>query len=218
MLGSLWQKAVGGLGRTGANPSDNGEKLPDNLRQMLLTIDRLRNGESDEALKEKGFCIRTLSRNGICGLKLSRCALQRLNLRGMRLTGTALIRAKLSGALLLEADLSESDLRDANLAGADLEGANLTGANLKGANLREAYLKHADLSLANLAGADLTGANLTGARGLAPKQLGRAKSLRQAALDPQLRTEMIRHRPKILEETRTMAHGARVAGRPPILT
>ena len=135
-------------------------------------------------------------------------------LRGANLWGADLFKADLRDANLWGADLEKADLREADLVGADLGGANLMEAELVRADLREADLRDANLRRINLRGADLEKANLVGAvlrradlreavlRGannLTREQLCRAKTLYHALLDDDLREQVEKMCPHLLE-------------------
>jgi len=146
-------------------------------------------------------------------------SLDSVNLRGAylreaNLWGADLFKADLRDANLWGADLEKADLREADLVGADLGGANLMEAELVRADLREADLRDANLRRINLRGADLEKANLVGAvlrradlreavlRGannLTREQLCRAKTLYHALLDDDLREQVEKMCPHLLE-------------------
>ena len=103
------------------------------------------------------------------------------------------------------ADLSNANLEEANLGGANLEEANLEGAYLKGAylvkaNLEGANLKGANLEEANLEGAILLRTNLTAAEGVTSEQLLEVLTLNKSQLDPELREQIEKDYPHLLEK------------------
>jgi len=127
------------------------------------------------------------------------------NLMPPELGSVNLSNAKLCAADLSNANLSHTDLSGADLSAADLSGAklnyarmflaklnkaNLTGAVLFEAKLAGADLSYADLSKANLSNAVLIQANLTNAK-VNAKQLKKAKSLKEAILDEELKKQLI---------------------------
>ena len=139
------------------------------------------------------------------------------NLAGADLQGADLSEARLRQANLREADLTEADLSgaylvQADLAGADLHSADLSGADLKriclrGADLREACFRGAsfgwgrpaDLREANLRGADFTDAMLLVIQ-VDIEEISKARTLSGAMLETDLRAEIQRRYPRLLEE------------------
>jgi len=111
-------------------------------------------------------------------------------LEGTVLFGASLERASLKRANLKRADLKKTNFIEANLEEANLEGANLEGANLKRANLERVNFEGANLEGANLEGANLEGANLERVYYISCDQLSKVKTLYNADLDDELKTQL----------------------------
>jgi len=129
---------------------------------------------------------------------LSEANLSGANLNEANLFDSILSEANLSDADLSGADLSDADLNDANLSNANLRGADLSIANLNHANLSDANLSGANLSLTFLSGANLRGADLRRVIGL--ELLSNVKTLYKAKLDPELKEQVRKKYPHLLEE------------------
>ena len=149
------------------------------------------------------------------GANLQKAKLRGANLGSASLEGANFAGANLQGANLRIADLREANFDGANLQGAHLEGANLQGAslegaNLEGANLQGAYLRIADLGRANLERVNLeradlqkaylVRANLRKAKGLPIEQLSRVKTLYEVKLESQLKKQIKRDYPHLLQK------------------
>jgi uncharacterized protein YjbI with pentapeptide repeats len=149
------------------------------------------------------------------GANLQKAKLRGANLGSASLEGANLAGANLQGANLRIADLRETNFDGANLQGANLEGANLQGAslegaNLEGANLQGAYLRIADLGRANLERVNLERAdlqkayleraNLRKAKGLPIEQLSKVRTLYEVKLESQLKKQIKRDYPHLLQK------------------
>ena len=124
---------------------------------------------------------------------LSEANLMMADLSSANLSEADLAAANLSAANLMLADLSAADLSNANLLAADLAAANLSEANLSAADLSEANLSEANLSAAHLLHANLSRARVTA------EQLLQVKTLYEAQFDDQIREEIMRRKPELLE-------------------
>ena len=103
------------------------------------------------------------------------------------------------------AHLGQISLAGADLEGADLWKASLAQANLYKANLEKAILWRTDLEGANLSEAKLLGAvlwrvRLVGAFNLSVGQFSQVKTLYGAELDGEIRAQIERDCPHILQK------------------
>ena len=121
------------------------------------------------------------------------------NLRWQNLSYAHLEGADLTSAILKRADLSFARLNGATLVSAVLVGVDFHGAILRGANLRQAILEEADLRGAQLDGTNLQGVDLQTVHNLTVEQLGVAKTLYEAKLQPDLMRAIQERYPYLLK-------------------
>ncbi len=95
---------------------------------------------------------------------------------------------------LCGSDLRGAVFREANLADCVLNVSNFSGADFRGANLRAADIWHSVFHDADFEGADLRGANAE------VDQLGRARTLYRAILDPPLAEAIRKKYPSLFEK------------------
>jgi len=112
-----------------------------------------------------------------------------------------LVKTNLRKADLQKADLSEVDFFEANLRCANLREADLRRANLIGTNLFQVDFYRANLLEANLHGANFSGANLREVKSLTLEQLSKVRSLYKAKLDSELKRQVRKLYPHLLEES-----------------
>jgi len=203
--------------------NQNGE-----IRQQIRTyqneIDDFRLWRSEEAAFRTVGNIRRLNRHKVFEINLANCHLQKTNLSYVNLTGSNLNSANISNCSLIEINLDNARLNQTNLENSNLNGSMLRGTYANGANFQDAYLikaqmenafliksnfKNAFLMEANLQGSYLMGAeldhaslykaDLRGAKGLTAEQLSKAKTLYMAELDPEIREELIKLAPQLVE-------------------
>lgn len=141
------------------------------------------------------------------GANLDSTIMKRVDLRNAILKKATMVNsvlqeANLEGACLRDAFLWKTNLQDANLLFSDLQGAFLADTNLQKANLQGANLQSAILSDANLQGANFRECDLRGARYLYVEQLSKVKTLYDAKLDSEIREEIKKKYPHLLEEPR----------------
>ena len=105
----------------------------------------------------------------------------------------------LTWANLRDANLSRARLHRAKLHRAKLANANLLAANFFYADLVQAELEDVDLSKAILSGANLKNAYMSGAHVVA-EQLLNAETLYKAHLNDCVREEILRRKPKLLDD------------------
>ena len=151
-----------------------------------------------------------LEKANLQGANLSGANLGEANLRVAIFTGADLQRASLKGvngnasqfqgANLREVDLRDSAFNEVNLENAELSGANLRDTQFIGANLRKVNLQRADLTGVNLQGADLRDGNLQGSVLKVNGQLSEVKTLYGAKLDSDIRNQIKRTYPHLLEK------------------
>lgn len=96
--------------------------------------------------------------------------------------------------------LVRNGITDINLTDSFLKNADLLGANLKETDLRRANLMGAYLLDANLEEANLEGAHLERTEKLTIEQLSQVKTLYQAELDPELKKQIKKKYPHLLEK------------------
>jgi len=141
-----------------------------------------------------------LSEANLKEASLRRANLRHANLSDAKLSGTNLSKANLSKANLSNAKLSDADLSSAKLRGANLNVADLINVNLAAADLRETNMSWANLRDAWLKDADLSGADLTQVYNLSINELSDVRSLYKAELDPELKKQVRKKYPHLLEE------------------
>ena len=134
------------------------------------------------------------------GVNLYGANLRGTDLRKANLTGAKLQVARFHKANLYRADLSGADLMDAKLQGVPLTEANLEGANFQGAYLVAASFRGANLLGVNFQAADLRSANFQGNIQKSVLQLSRVLTLYQAKMDVDLRAQIEKKYPHLLEE------------------
>ena len=212
---SVTKKALSKIARVQNMPCP---RRPEILKPPSVFISLFSNSKYEEMVEQLKETIEdwkeSLDSVNLRGAYLREAKLRDAKLRRADLRGADLRGAYLRGANLWGADLEKADLREADLVGADLGGANLMEAELVRADLREADLRDANLRRINLRGADLEKANLVGAvlrradlreavlRGannLTREQLCRAKTLYHALLDDDLREQVEKMCPHLLE-------------------
>lgn len=190
-----------------------------NIQRYLEEIDDLRGWQDQEAMFRHVGNIKRLVRLGQKNLPLQECYLENATLGRLDLHGANLELANLQDAGLQWANLQEADLEGAYLLRVYLQGANLFLANLYLADLQEAYLEEADLKGADLREAILEGAflyraDLSEANGLTIEQLLEAKSLYQVkGLDPKLKAELKKRKPKLFKKPKFSWFELRFPGR-----
>lgn len=96
-------------------------------------------------------------------------------------------------------ELSGVNIEGVNLFNADLSGADLSGTKLMAADLRFSNLVGANFLNTQLHSADLQSANLSSAKKITAYQLSKVKSLYKASLDKELRLEIEKKYPELLQ-------------------
>lgn len=203
--------------------NENGE-IRQRIRTYQNEIDDFRLWRSEEAAFRTVGNIRRLNRHKIFEINLVNCHLPKTNLSYVNLKASNLNSANISNCSLIEINFENCRLNQTNLENSNLNGANLRGAYASGSNFQDAYLikanlenafliksnfKNAFLMESNMAHSYLMGADfenaslykadLRGAQGLTADQLVRAKTLYLAELDPDLKDEVIRLAPQLIE-------------------
>ena len=203
--------------------NQNGQ-IRQEIRSFQNEIDDFRLWKSDEAAFRTVGNIKRLNRYKIYDINLANCHLPKTNLSYVNLKGSNLNSATLSTCSLIEVEFENCRLNQTNFENSNLNGANLRGAYANGANFQDAYLIKAnlvnafliksnfknsflmesDLKDSFLMGADfdnasLYKADLRGAKGLTAEQLSKAKTLYMAELDPELKEELLRLAPQLIE-------------------
>jgi len=203
--------------------NENGE-IRHQVRAYHNEIDDFRTWHSEEAAFRIVGNIRRLNRHDITEINLANCHLQQTNMSYLNLAGANLNSAIVTNCSLVEVNLENSRMNQTNLENSNLNSANLKGAYANGANFQDAYLikaqfenaylikanfKNAFLMESNLTGSFLMGADfdqtsfykadLRGAKGLTAEQLCKAKTLYLAELDPELRAELVKLAPQLIE-------------------
>jgi hypothetical protein len=203
--------------------NENGE-IRQRIRTYQNEIDDFRLWRSEEAAFRTVGNIRRLNRHKIFEINLVNCHLPKTNLSYVNLKASNLNSANISNCSLIEINFENCRLNQTNLENSNLNGANLRGAYASGSNFQDAYLikanlenafliksnfKNAFLMESNLANSYLMGADfenaslykadLRGAQGLTAEQLVRSKTLYLAELDPDLKEEVIRLAPQLIE-------------------
>lgn len=176
------------------------------LKKADLTGANLQQAHLVSAKFQEAVLERTDFRNADLGhAVLKQANLKKANLKDAKLQQADFEKANLEGADLRGANLSNANLERAKLQLANLEGAYLNAATLRGANLHKANLKNADLQFSNIADsnlqqANLEGADLLGIKNLTIEQLQSVKTLYKAILDRDLREQIEREQPHLLEK------------------
>jgi hypothetical protein len=203
--------------------NQNGE-IRQRIRTYQNEIDDFRLWRSEEAAFRTVGNIRRLNRHKIYEINLVNCHLPKTNLSYVNLKASNLNSANVSNCSLIEINLENSRLNQTNFDNSNLNGANLRGAYASGSNFQDAYLiktnmenafliksnfKNAFLMEANMANSYLMGADfenaslykadLRGAQGLTAEQLVKAKTLYLAEMEPDLKEEIIRLAPQLIE-------------------
>ena len=203
--------------------NQNGE-IRQRIRTFQNEIDDFRLWKSEEAAFRTVGNIKRLNRHKIYDINLANCHLPRTNLSYVNLKGSNLNSANLSSCSLIEVEFESCRLNQTNFENSNLNGANLKGSYANGANFQDAYLIKAqmvnafliksnfknsflmesDMKDSYLMGADfdnasLYKADLRGAKGLTAEQLSKAKTLYMAELDPELKEELQRLAPQLIE-------------------
>lgn len=203
--------------------NQNGE-IRQRIRTFQNEIDDFRLWKSEEAAFRTVGNIKRLNRHKIFDINLANCHLPRTNLSYVNLRGSNLNSANLSNCSLIEVEFEGCRLNQTNFENSNLNGANLKSAYANGANFQDSYLIKAqmvgafliksnfknsflmesDLKESYLMGADfenasLYKADLRGAKGLTAEQLSKAKTLYMADLDLELREELLRLAPQLIE-------------------
>jgi len=116
------------------------------------------------------------------------------------LNGADLSKVNLQGAFLATANLEEASFEKAILWRANLARTNLYKTNLEKAILWRTDLERANLSEAKLLEAVLWRVRLVGASNLSVGQLSQVKTLHEAELDEEIRAQIERECPHILQK------------------
>ncbi|MFZ9981388.1 MAG: pentapeptide repeat-containing protein [Cyclobacteriaceae bacterium] len=203
--------------------NQNGE-IRQRIRTYQNEIDDFRLWRSEEAAFRTVGNIRRLNRHKIYEINLVNCHLPMTNLNYVNLKASNLNSANVSTCSLIEINFENCRLNQTNFENSNLNGANLKGAYASGSNFQDAYLiktnmesafliksnfKNAFLMEASLANSYLMGADfenaslykadLRGAQGLTADQLIKAKTLYLAELEPDLKMEISRLAPQLIE-------------------
>lgn len=203
--------------------NENGQ-IRQQVRAYHNEIDDFRTWHSEEAAFRIVGNIRRLNRHEVSEVNLANCHLQKTNMSYLNLSGANLNSALVTNCSLVEVNLENSRMNQTNLENSNLNSANMRGAYANGANFQDAYLikaqfenayliktnfKNAFLMESSLCGSFLMGADfeqaslykadLRGAKGLTADQLSKAKTLYLAEMDPELRDEVVRLAPQLIE-------------------
>jgi uncharacterized protein YjbI with pentapeptide repeats len=203
--------------------NQNGE-IRQRIRTYQNEIDDFRLWRSEEAAFRTVGNIRRLNRHKIFEINLVNCHLPKTNLSYVNLKASNLNSANVSNCSLIEINFENCRLNQTNFENSNLNGANLRGAYASGSNFQDAYLiktnmenafliksnfKNAFLMEANMANSYLMGADfenaslykadLRGAQGLTAEQLVKAKTLYLAEMEPDLKEEILRLAPQLIE-------------------
>lgn len=203
--------------------NQNGE-IRQRIRTYQNEIDDFRLWRSEEAAFRTVGNIRRLNRHKIYEINLVNCHLPKTNLSYVNLKGSNLNSANVSNCSLIEINFENTRLNQTIFENSNLNGANLKGAYASGANFEDAYLiktnlenaflikssfKNAFLMESNLSNSYLMGtdfenaslykADLRGAKGLTAEQLSKAKTLYLAEVDPELKEELMKVAPQLIE-------------------
>jgi len=173
------------------------------IHKYLDEIDDFRNWYSEEASYRILGSIKRLNKLKETKINLSNCHLAKINLKHVDLTGSELYQINLEHAFIEQgkfdsASLTESNLQACKLRWSSFKSARLGYANFCDCDLRDSNFEGADFYRATLKGANLRGANLRVARNITAKQLLETKSLYRAILDEQLRDEIFKLKPELL--------------------
>lgn len=203
--------------------NENGE-IRQRIRTYQNEIDDFRLWRSEEAAFRTVGNIRRLNRHKIFEINLANCYLPKTNLSYVNLKGSNLNSANVTNCSLIEVDFENCRLNQTNFENSNLNGANLKGAYASGATFQDAYLikakmensfmiksnfKNAFLMESVMVNSYLMGtdfenaslykADLRGAKGLTAEQLSKAKTLYMAELDPEIREELMKLAPQLIE-------------------
>lgn len=203
--------------------NENGE-IRQRIRTYQNEIDDFRLWRSEEAAFRTVGNIRRLNRHKIFEINLANCHLPKTNLSYVNLKGSNLNSSIVTNCSLIEVDFENCRLNQTNFENSNLNGANLKGAYASGANFQDAYLIKAKMENAFLIksnfknaflmesvmtnsylmgtdfeNASLYKADLRGAKGLTAEQLSKAKTLYLAELDPEIKEELMRLAPQLIE-------------------